>query len=83
MDTNVVNSQDCGYSIDNEKQHKKPHNLIIINLISPRIDYKSHSKSNIELKPFADNVLRIFTSFVNLITTNKNKNSNSNGNKIP
>ena len=44
----------CGYSIYNEKEHKKPYNLIIVNLISPRINYNSHNKSNIDLEPFAE-----------------------------
>ena len=33
---------------------KKPHSLVITNLISPRIGYKSYGKSGIDLTPFAD-----------------------------
>jgi hypothetical protein len=42
-----------GYS-HNQDKCKKPHTLIIANLISPRIDYKSYGKSNIDLSPFAE-----------------------------
>lgn len=45
--------QHYGYSHSNDKC-KKPHTLIIANLISPRIGYKSYGKSNIDLSPFAD-----------------------------
>ena len=45
--------EDCGYFY-NENIHRKSNNFVIINLISPRIDYKSHNKLNIDLKPFAD-----------------------------
>ena len=72
--------EDCGYSIDDEKLHIKNNNLILINLISPRIDYNSHSKSNIELKPFAQNVSMIFYNFckyASYITRNKNNGNDS------
>jgi hypothetical protein len=42
-----------GYSYDRE-ECKKPRSLVITNLISPRIDYKSYGKSGIDLTPFAD-----------------------------
>ncbi len=42
-----------GYS-HNKNKCKKPRSLIIANLISPRIDYKSYGKSSIELAHFAD-----------------------------
>ena len=42
-----------GYS-HNKDKCKKPHTLIIANLISPRIDYKSYGKSDIDLSPFAE-----------------------------
>jgi hypothetical protein len=42
-----------GYSYNKDKC-KKPRTLIIANLISPRIDYKSYGKSDIDLSPFAD-----------------------------
>jgi hypothetical protein len=42
-----------GYS-HNKDKCKKPHTLVIANLISPRIDYKSYGKSNIDLSPFAE-----------------------------
>ena len=40
------------YSFKKDKC-KKPHTIIIANLVSPRIDYKSYGKSSIELSPFA------------------------------
>ena len=46
-----------GYSYDNKKC-KKPHSLIIANLISPKIDYKSYGKSRIDFRPFADIVAK-------------------------
>jgi hypothetical protein len=42
-----------GYS-HNKDKCKKPHTLVIANLISPRIDYKSYGKSDIDLSPFAE-----------------------------
>ena len=44
-----------GYSKKDEK-HKKPNCIAIINLISPRIDYKNYGKSEIDLKPFSDSI---------------------------
>ena len=44
--------QHYGYSHYKDKC-KKPQTLIIANLISPRINYKSYGKSNIDLSPFA------------------------------
>ena len=41
-----------GYSSDRRKC-KKPHTLIFVNLISPKISYKSYGKSIINLRPFA------------------------------
>ena len=41
----------CGFSFD-EKKHRKSINFVFINLISPRIDYKTGGKINLELKPF-------------------------------
>jgi hypothetical protein len=46
-----------GYSYDNKKC-KKPHSLIIANLISPKIDYQSYGKSRIDFRPFADVVAK-------------------------
>ena len=42
-----------GYSYNKEKC-KKPHSLVIASLISPRIDYRSYGKSEIDLTPFTD-----------------------------
>ena len=53
--------ENCGYSVENEKKHKKIHNLILINLISPRIDYSSHSKSSIKLESFAEMTQKVYT----------------------
>jgi len=44
--------QHC-YSYD-EDSCKKPNSIILVNLISPRIDYKNYSKSNIDVVPFAE-----------------------------
>jgi hypothetical protein len=41
-----------GYSYD-KKKCKKPRTLIFVNLISPKINYKSYGKSSIDLQPFA------------------------------
>ena len=41
-----------GYSYDSKKC-KKPHTIIFVNLISPKINFKSYGKSNIDLRPFA------------------------------
>jgi hypothetical protein len=41
-----------GYS-HNEKKCKKRNNIILINLISPRVNYQSHGKSRIDHTPFA------------------------------
>ena len=73
----------CKYSLYDEKHHKKDHNLIVLNLISPRIDYRSHSKSRIELKPFGSigqdiyNVCKSPRS-----NNNKNKNTEENTDSI-
>jgi hypothetical protein len=42
-----------GYSHEKDKC-RKPHSLILVNLVSPIIEYKSYGKSNIDLEPFAD-----------------------------
>lgn len=42
-----------GYSYD-EDSCKKPNSIILVNLISPRIDYKNYGKSNINVVPFAE-----------------------------
>ncbi len=44
---------ECGYST-NSNQFKKPNNIVFMNLISPRIDHESYSKSQISLSPFSD-----------------------------
>jgi 5S rRNA maturation endonuclease (ribonuclease M5) len=41
-----------GYSY-NEKKCKKPNNIILVNLISPKIKYQSHGKSRIDHTPFS------------------------------
>jgi 5S rRNA maturation endonuclease (ribonuclease M5) len=41
----------CGFSFD-KKKHRKSVNFVFINLISPRIDYRTGGKINLELKPF-------------------------------
>ena len=70
-----------GYSIYNEKEHKKPYNLIIVNLISPRIDYNSHNKSNIDLKPFAETFANeLYKTCKSPLPNNRNKNGDNNSN---
>jgi 5S rRNA maturation endonuclease (ribonuclease M5) len=41
----------CGFSFD-KKKHRKSVNFVFINLISPRIDYRTGGKIKLELKPF-------------------------------
>ena len=77
---------DCGYSIYNDGQHKKPYNLMFVNLISPRIDYNSFSKSNINLLPFAETFSNEFYKFCKFASTKRNKKNggdseDGNGNK--
>ena len=71
--------EECKYCHYDEKQHKKDHNLIVLNLISPRIDYRSHSKSHIELKPFAPIGQDIYNIVKSPRSTN-NKNSDEDPN---
>lgn len=60
---NKINSADnvfqmlemYGYS-DNSDKCKKPRTIVLVNLISPRIDYESYGKSRIDLSPFVDDV---------------------------
>jgi hypothetical protein len=44
-----------GYSYK-EQECKKPYNIVIANLISPKITYKDYSKSRINLEPFARDI---------------------------
>ena len=71
---------DCGYSIYNNGQHKKPYNLMFVNLISPRIDYNNFSKSNINLLPFVETFSNEFYKFCKFASTKRNKNNNGRGN---
>jgi 5S rRNA maturation endonuclease (ribonuclease M5) len=52
---------DYGYSYD-ETECKKPNNIIIVNLISQRINYKSHGKSRIDHTPFAEVISNVIVS---------------------
>jgi len=45
----------CGYSYIKEKC-KHPRAIVILNLVTPRVEYKSYGKSDIYLEPFADTV---------------------------
>ncbi len=45
---------------------------LLVNLISPRIGYRSHSKSQIELKPFVSIAQDIYSFFRKASTRNKN-----------
>ena len=47
-----------GYS-QNEKKAKKKHNAILLNLVSPKIDYESYGKSVIDYTPFIDKVAEL------------------------
>lgn len=42
-----------GYSNDPRKA-KKPHTLVFMNIVLPRIDYENYAKSQINLKPFGN-----------------------------
>jgi hypothetical protein len=44
-----------GYSYK-EQECKKPYNIVIVNLISPKITYNDYSKSRINLEPFANDI---------------------------
>ncbi|HXX97994.1 MAG TPA: hypothetical protein VEL11_12860 [Candidatus Bathyarchaeia archaeon] len=68
-----------GYSY-NEEKCKKPHSLVIANLISPRINYKSYGKSVIDLTPFTD-VIAQTTAKVCSLGGNHHSGSNSSGNE--
>jgi 5S rRNA maturation endonuclease (ribonuclease M5) len=46
-----------GYAYSKDKC-RKPHSLIIANLICPKIDYQSYGKSRINFSPFADEVAK-------------------------
>jgi hypothetical protein len=46
-----------GYAHSKDKSKpKKPHSLILVNLICPKIDYRSYGKSRIDFSPFASAV---------------------------
>jgi len=47
-----------GYS-HNDKEVKKKHGFIMMNLISPKIDYESYGKSKIDYAPFIDKVAEL------------------------
>ena len=63
--------EDCGYSHD-PKKHKKNGNVVLVNLISPRVGYRSHSKSQIELKPFVSIAQDIYNFCKSASPRNKN-----------
>ena len=63
--------EDCGYSHD-PKKHKKNGNVVLVNLISPRVGYRIHSKSQIELKPFASIAQDIYNFCKSASPRNKN-----------
>ena len=44
-----------GYSHSKDRC-RKPHSLIVVNLICPKIDYRSYGKSRIDFSPFAQHV---------------------------
>jgi hypothetical protein len=46
-----------GYTYSKDKC-RKPHSLILANLICPKIDYQSYGKSRINFSPFADQVAK-------------------------
>ena len=64
--------EDCGYSHD-PKKHKKTGNVVLVNLISPRIDYRSLNKSHIRLEPFASVAQDIYNFFKSASTRNSNR----------
>ena len=70
----------CGYYFD-KKKHRRSINFVFVNLISPRIDYKTGGKINLELKPFKSisQELYKFCKLPNIKdkTNKKNERSNS------
>ena len=52
-----------GYSYDKDSRRcKKPHSLIVANLVCPKIEYESYGKSRINFRPFADLVAQTTVS---------------------
>lgn len=71
---------ECGYSILNKSEHKKPYNLVIVNLISPRIDYNGLNKSKINIVPFVETFSKKLYKFCKSPNNNNNKNKSNNNN---
>jgi len=71
--------EDCRYSRDSKK-HKKTSNLVFMNLISPRVDYRNISKSRINLIPLATVAQEIY-NFLNSASTNTIKNKGKNNSR--
>jgi hypothetical protein len=62
-----------GYSYYNEKC-KKPGCIDIVNLISPRVEYKSYGKSDIHLEPFAPMIAETVYKICSCSSRNNNDN---------
>ncbi len=48
---NIILREDCGYSRDHSK-FKKANCIVLMHLVSPRIDYKGYGKAQIDFTPF-------------------------------
>jgi hypothetical protein len=67
-----------GYSHDPGKC-KKPKSIVMVNLFSPRIDYKSYGKSDIDLKPFAGTVAStVYKAFSRSLVRSNNTSESGN-----
>ncbi len=64
--------EDCGYSYDTQKHNKSKPNLVMINLISPRVDYTGRNKSYIKLDQFVSSAQEIYDFCKSASTRNKN-----------
>ncbi len=63
--------QNCGYSYDIQKHNKSKPNLVMINLISPRVDYTGRNKSYIKLDRFVSSSQEIYNFCKSASTINK------------
>jgi hypothetical protein len=72
--------QDCGNSHNIQKHNKSKSNLVMINLISPRVDYTSHNKSYIKLDRFVSSTQEIY-NFCKLASI-RNKNGSREGSNV-
>jgi hypothetical protein len=72
--------QDCGYSHNIQKHNKSKPNLVMINLISPRVDYTGRNKSYIKLDRFVSMAQDVY-NFCRSVSI-KNKNGSKEGSNV-